>query len=257
MSSSCPRVLPVGYQGRKACGHMQLNVLIDYDNVHEHDRRIGLSHVIAKITRLIDSQSIAGITRIVCRLYGGWFDSASPTRTAQFLTTEIQAHYPSTTAMSATSVIVDVQFAKALLADPANVLTHTFRPYGQPPRLVCTPTPYRHCLLPGSCPLAPIASFINRGACTQSQCTTTPSDLLTRAEQKLVDTMLVADISHLAYAERKPLIVVVSADDDIWPGILSALLVGTAVHRIYPKPGFGVRKRYVVPRSAAYTHSVF
>jgi uncharacterized LabA/DUF88 family protein len=53
-------------------------------------------------------------------------------------------------------------------------------------------------------------------------------DLLRKAGQKLVDTMMTADIIHLA-ANGSTDICVISSDDDLWPGIKSALLLGRRV----------------------------
>ena len=44
----------------------------------------------------------------------------------------------------------------------------------------------------------------------------------------MVDTMMVADLIHLAAKADEPLVVITS-DDDLWPGILSALIHGTSV----------------------------
>lgn len=57
---------------------------------------------------------------------------------------------------------------------------------------------------------------------------------MTRVEQKLVDTMLVADLIHLAI-NGEMTIAVVSSDDDFWPGILSAMTLGAHVVHIGTK----------------------
>ena len=63
-----------------------------------------------------------------------------------------------------------------------------------------------------------------------------PSDLvLPEAAQKMVDTMMVADIIYIANRGDQALAVVTS-DDDIWPGILSAMIVGTQILHVQPKP---------------------
>jgi uncharacterized LabA/DUF88 family protein len=49
-----------------------------------------------------------------------------------------------------------------------------------------------------------------------------------KREQKLVDTMMVADMIHLA-SIGEPAIVIVSSDDDMWPGMISTLVAGVRV----------------------------
>jgi uncharacterized LabA/DUF88 family protein len=63
------------------------------------------------------------------------------------------------------------------------------------------------------------------------------ADLLVRDEQKMVDTLLVADVAELALAQRAAHIVIVSSDTDMWPAVLLALRMGSNVLHIHPKAG--------------------
>ena len=58
------------------------------------------------------------------------------------------------------------------------------------------------------------------------------NDVLQKWEQKLVDTMLVSDLIFLATRGERDL-VVVSSDDDIWPGIRTALQLGARVTQVH------------------------
>ena len=58
--------------------------------------------------------------------------------------------------------------------------------------------------------------------------------VLTRTEQKLVDTMLVADLIHLA-SSGETSVAVVSSDDDMWPGMLMAMSHGAQIVHICTK----------------------
>ena len=81
----------------------------------------------------------------------------------------------------------------------------------------------------------------------------TPGAVLQRAEQKLVDSMMVVDLLHLAEVTPEPL-VVVSADDDLWPGIRFALLRGTRVIHVVPQRGRAEREEpYRRLETLAYT----
>ena len=57
-----------------------------------------------------------------------------------------------------------------------------------------------------------------------------------RDEQKMVDTLMVADMAHAALLDGDKDIVVVTSDTDIWPGVLLALKGGCAVTQIHATP---------------------
>ena len=79
-----------------------------------------------------------------------------------------------------------------------------------------------------------VHEFFSIGKCPDNTCTRTIDQLLTRSEQKLVDTMLVSDLIHLAYLGESSL-AVVSSDDDLWPGMLMAMSHGVDVVHVCTK----------------------
>lgn len=72
--------------------------------------------------------------------------------------------------------------------------------------------------------------------CPTPKCTVELDKVLLRAEQKLVDTMLVTDLIHYSM-HQKETIVVVTSDDDVWPGIHSAIVHGANIHHVQTIPG--------------------
>src|SRR5208282_577710 len=68
-------------------------------------------------------------------------------------------------------------------------------------------------------------TFFLVGKCPDSSCARTAEQFLKRSEQKLVDTMIVSDLIHLA-STGESAIAVVSSDDDLWPGMLMAMSKG-------------------------------
>ena len=76
--------------------------------------------------------------------------------------------------------------------------------------------------------------------------------MLAREEQKLVDSMLVVDLVHFAETTDEPL-VVVSADDDLWPGIRFVLLRGANVIHVIPRRGRVDRERYRLLETETYS----
>ena len=88
-----------------------------------------------------------------------------------------------------------------------------------------------------------VTDFFRQKRCPQLGCRTTPGDLLCRQEQKLVDTMITADLIHFAKIGQHDL-AVVSSDDDVWPGIQTALLYGARVTQVHTRQGQETRECY-------------
>jgi uncharacterized LabA/DUF88 family protein len=74
-------------------------------------------------------------------------------------------------------------------------------------------------------------------SCGNSGCSSQLGDVLVRDEQKMVDTLIVADIAHQVFKAMATDVVVVSSDTDMWPGVLLALRSGCAVTHIHTKHG--------------------
>ena len=130
-----------------------------------------------------------------------------------------------------------------------------YRRRSLPPGLQCIAAPFPGCADPSCCPVDSLDSFIRDGTCPVDGCVVAPRDVLERAEQKLVDSMIVIDLVHLAQATSEPL-VVVSADDDLWPGIRFVLLRGARVVHVIPYRGRSVPDRYSHLETAGYVRVV-
>lgn len=77
-------------------------------------------------------------------------------------------------------------------------------------------------LLPSSCAaIATLKSWARRGKCPQDGCSVHTKDFVFQLGQKMVDTLMVADVVFSAHKESVP-IAVVSMDDDMVPGLLTA-----------------------------------
>lgn len=212
-------------------------VLVDYDNL-----RLGRRGLRYFVTRLLDNVGVRrcyGEDVVRCRLYGGWFDGARLSKVAQRLVPEIYNVFPRRMTVSdgssALRVRVTMELAHALIGDRA-ALTHTYRRRSLPDGIVCGQPPFRKCARPSSCAIAGLAPFFNGDECPHAGCDVAPGEVLGRNEQKLVDSMLVVDLVRLAQAASE-LIVLVSSDDDMWPGIRGALLHGARVLHVHSRPG--------------------
>ena len=210
----------------------------------------------ARLLQVLGRQRLAGERNVECRLYGGWFNEASLSPAAQQLLPEVQREFPSSMAVAgrdgAHVVLVRAELARALICDPGVELTHTYRRRSLPPRLRCISAPFPNCAEPSRCPVASVEPFIRDGVCPADGCMVTPGAVLERAEQKLVDSMITIDLVHLAEATSESL-VVVSADDDLWPGIRFVLLRGAQVVHVIPRRGGSTPDRYRRLKTAKYT----
>ena len=214
-------------------------VLVDYDNVRLGRRGLGRRELQYFVTRLLDGVGVrrcSGEVAVRCRLYGGWFDGTRLSKRAQRLVSEIWDVFPRRVTVSdgdgAVRVRVTMELASSLIGDGV-ALTHTFRRRSLPAGMVCAGPPFAGCASPSQCAVAGIAPFVNGDECPHPGCGVTPRTVLGRNEQKLVDSMLVVDLIRLSQASE--LIVLVSSDDDMWPGIRGALLHGARVVHVQPR----------------------
>lgn len=209
-------------------------VLVDYDNV-----RLGRKGPRYFVTRLLDGVGVrrcSGEAAVRCRLYGGWFDGARLSKRAQRLVPEIRGVFPRRVTVSdgdgAVRVRVTMELASSLVGDGV-ALTHTYRRRSLPAGLACARPPFAGCASPSRCAVAGVAPFVDGDECPHPGCGVTPRAVLGRNEQKLVDSMLVVDLVRLAQASES--IVLVSSDDDMWPGIRGALLHGAHVLHVHAR----------------------
>jgi hypothetical protein len=212
-----------------------MRVLVDYDNVHVQVRRQGLLYVADRIFEAVRT-FLSDDTRLEMRLYGGWYEADKLTRRAQDLTVELERFpYPLWLKDRATARLVTVTgvLAQSLEALPKKLLHATYR-QRPPARQFSCDAPHLHGCTTNPCPVAALVDFINNKRCPTSGCTITPKQLLRGVgEQKLVDTMLVSDLIHVSRLDG--VIAIVTSDDDIWPGIINALVNG--VHLIHVRTG--------------------
>lgn len=199
-------------------------VLIDYDNLRLGRR--GLQHLVTRLLDGVGTTWCLGERSMHCRLYGGWFDGERLSKGAERLAHEMHNEFPQRMRVSDGSRVVrmrvTMEFARSLIVDTVS-LTHTYRRRSMPTGLMCVDPPFRKCAHPTTCAIDGLAPFVNESMCPHPRCEVTPRNVLRRSEQKLVDSMLVVDLVTLGQTVSE-LIVLVSSDDDMWPGLRAALL---------------------------------
>jgi hypothetical protein len=172
------------------------------------------------------STAVESIGTIELRLYGGWDRNNRLTKLGQDLSAQMRSLFPKNLKIKEVPVRMTMQLAESLEALPTKRLLNTVR--SEPLRRIKSQMPSKITCRNDSCPIDPMAIFLNTERCPAQGCIAEPKMLLSRDEQKLVDTMIVADLIYLA-SNGQSTIGLVSSDDDMWPGILSALNLGAHV----------------------------
>src|SRR5438105_13422731 len=75
-------------------------ILVDFSNVPDADRRHGVLLLCEKIVNAIGYARIGSSTRINIRLYDGWYENNTLTRTAQDVAAQVHATMPAACPMS-------------------------------------------------------------------------------------------------------------------------------------------------------------
>ena len=233
-----------------------MNILIDYDNLSRFARCRGVRYVISSLLGRLGSEHIAEATSINCRLYGGWFLGSLSSPTAERLLPEIRRDFPCAMPLiddrRLRKVRVRAELARSLVCDPVVPLSHTYRPRSLPRNLSCATPPFRGCVAPSDCPIAPLRHFLHKRECSVENCYVRPDTVLSRGEQKLVDSMLIVDLVHYAQTTTQPL-VVVSGDDDFWPGIRFGLLRGARIIHAIPGRHKPNRNKFRLLKTETYS----
>lgn len=214
-------------------------VLIDYDNVPALSQQRGVKILVQQILDELPERALPHGSEVSVRIYGGWYRLTSLTKRAQLLVEAIDANFPAPLALSGANarrvVRVRVALARSLLVDPGRRVFHTYRPRGIPENLAAEQLPFAGCIDHVACPLAPIVGLLSANACGVTGCKAAIENVMTKPEQKLVDTMLTADLIDCAVGGAH--ITLVSTDDDFIPGIFSALQRGVTLHHVHTRPG--------------------
>lgn len=218
-------------------------LLIDYDNLPRPLVRRNLLQIIETLLAKLDIPTATSINRISCRLYGGWLHRKTLSKKAQNISRQIDQFFPLALSPSGlANTVVEVELARALACDPRYIFTHTFRPRSKPEFQVKR-FPLKECGEPSSCRIMDVNSFVCNNICPSTNCSVSPKTAFYQAKQKLVDSMIVVDLVHYAIHQEDHL-VIVSGDDDMWPGIRYALLQNAMITHIIPKRRENLYKRF-------------
>jgi uncharacterized LabA/DUF88 family protein len=214
-----------------------MKVLVDYDNVSPALTRQGPRYVADRILGAIAPTVGNACTSLHIRMYGGWDEKGSLTTRAQKLNADLLISFPRITRSTHTIPPLPVRLSAALAQSleclPKKSLRNTLRSVAVEKQLSCH-DPAKSVCRNLKCPISTTAHFLTSGNCPSEGCNITPAMLVKSVEQKLVDSMMVADLIHLA-EQNEPIVVLVSSDDDLWPGIIMAMQKQTHVVHVHTK----------------------
>lgn len=238
-----------------------MDVLVDYYNLSQQHRHRARQHGHRRIVDVVIDRIVSAIVpehvetadeRIDLRLYGGWYEDDAPTRDAQEIDAALSANYPTAiTGDPGRRIVLDVRLAYSLKCDPEHHLFYTLRSKAAPRGIEFLDPSALGCRLLDECPLRPGYDFFVRGRCPERSCPVSGPLVTRRREQKLVDTMLAADVFYNVHA-RMPRIAVVSSDDDLWPAIRTALQLEVDLVHIHTERGYTTKPQYLHGDGAKY-----
>lgn len=235
-----------------------MHILIDYDNVPRIITRRGPVYLLEKILYSIGPSRITK-NKIYAHLYGGWYETNRPSPRAQTLAPIVFSDFPKpitiTTPGHAVTVLVNCELAYALQVNPSHHLLRTYRRHSVPYGLNCKNPKTSGCRS-NPCAIQAVYDFFTNKKCINPACNVRPKDVMIKGEQKLVDTMLAADVMHFSVNLKEPNICIVSSDDDLWPAVVMALYAGTEVFHIHPKPDQSTPMCYRSSVGSLYKHII-
>lgn len=233
-----------------------LMVLVDYDNIEPAFNQGGP----VALAKVICTALPTGLTSIHeevrIRLYGGWRENGVLTTFAQRLIPVIRADSPTYIsiqhggAVSKTRLVVEL--AEAPIGSSA-ILENMMVKERSIRKFRARKSTIHSCASPSACGFGHLSALNHSTRCSTASCSTRLEALFVRDEQKMVDTLMVADMAHTAYSLKAKEIVIVSSDTDVWPGVLLALGSGCAVTHFHTKPGYKTQRALLgtLPASAS------
>lgn len=218
-----------------------LTMFVDYDNVQASHTSAGAVNLARMLVSLLPTSVLVQYTAVVVRLYGGWRSKANLTRLAQRLVPDIRKNSPCVVTIQHEGVTVNLRLTVELADKPigtASPLEETLVFDRDLRKFRVRAHPWHHCASAGNCGFGAFSSIGHGSACQNSGCSIRLGDLLVRDEQKMVDTLIVADVAQTVHVGKANDLVVVSSDTDMWPGVLLALRAGCSVIHIHTKQGW-------------------
>lgn len=228
------------------CSVIKLTILVDYDNVSENHKIAGAVNLARVILDAIDSDVLATYTAVTVRMYGGWRSGSRYTTAAQRLLPKIRDDSPSIFSLKHCGAIVNLRLVVELADNPIGtrgaLLEETFVRDRKLRNFRSQSFPLNTCANTKLCGMDGLINLTAATQCDEPSCSITIGDVFVRDEQKMVDTLIVADIAHESLVAKTSHIVIVSSDTDMWPGIVLALQAGCQVIQVHTMPAWRTQR---------------
>ena len=222
-----------------------LVMFVDYDNVERGLTRAGPVAFAKTLATLVPPDVLARHDSLVARLYGGWRMQGNLTTAAQRLVPDIRAGSPAMVGNSHVGFAARTRLSVELADRPiwsSRPLEETFVRNRELRAFRARERGWAACTSPNACGLNQFISLSHRTTCATPGCLSCLADVFVRDEQKMVDTMIVADIAHQVLNGRATDIVVVSSDTDMWPGVLLAVQAKCRVTHVHTRAAWRTQR---------------
>lgn len=209
-----------------------IKIYIDVYNVLPREPNIGITQVVRDVARACLAFVDGPRNDSEVRLYGGWYEGTNQTKTAQLLSATIDGQFPAVEKSAGisrgiTTSKISAQMAVAMESSPHELLCDTFRSKSPDWRIRVRSSEEFSCSR-DDCFLGLLRSTLRKKRCKIDGCDRPIIDVLYRAEQKMVDTMMTCDLMG-QITNHDDLIVVVSDDTDFFPPIRCLVDAGVCV----------------------------
>lgn len=224
-----------------------LQALVDFDNVDSRLRVAGPVALAKSVLSLVPTPVLGKHATVNFRLYGGWRSGGNLTTSAQNLIPDIRASSPANFSFLDGATRANLRMTVELADKPlggSSPFNDTFVRERSLRKFRARRTPWNGCLGSG-CGFDNFARMSSDHSCNSEGCQVRLIDILVRDEQKMVDTLMVADIARAALIDRCSDIVIASSDTDMWPGLMLALGAGCYVTHVHTRRG-GATQRHLL-----------
>lgn len=232
----------------------ELFVLVDFDNI---ERTLTLSGAVQLSKSIVSSLPRAVLlahTHATIRFYGGWRTNGLATNQSHTISADIQANAPAYIALTGGQTFrLDIELALASLGS-LKIFSETYVRDRELRGFRARPTPLSNCIDSVSCGMVVHRGVRHTTQCGTSGCSVKLGQVFSRDEQKMVDTLIVADLADIALGRRATHLVLVSSDTDMWPGVLLAVNAGCNVLHIHSKNGWRTQRHLLNSMNASASH---
>lgn len=231
---------------------------MDFDNVEAGLKAAGPVGLARLLVTLVPEAVLARHDAALVRLYGGWRAQGNLTNLAQRLVPDIRSSSPTVVPVRHTGQRHQLRLTVELADCPIGTtapLQEMLVKDRDLRKFRTRPSGWAQCAAPSTCGFGNVAGLTHATPCGNLGCASRLGDVLVRDEQKMVDTLIVADLAFQALSARATDVVVVSSDTDMWPGVLLALRSGCAVTHIHTRPGWRTQRHLLTTLGAQAARS--